>query len=158
MGDPKRRSRKRSSGKQANSKPLKNFTLYLDESFDCEEVKTALSSANIKFRIYSEDFKSGEEDPNILPLAGKRGWAMLTCDTKNRYRGLERKSIFRYRVRQFIFSGNLGGATLAGLLVKVYPKMRTFARENGRPFVAVITKSGDIYLRMDHRGNVSGEK
>jgi hypothetical protein len=153
MGDPKRKSRKRSPGKQVKKKPLKNFTLYLDESFNCEEVKAALLAAKVKFRVYSEDFKGGEEDPNILSLVGKRGWAMLTCDSKNRYRGLEHKSILRHRVRQFIFSGNLGAATLAVLLVSVYPKMRTFAREHERPFVAVITKAGDIYLRMDHRGN-----
>jgi hypothetical protein len=149
-------SRKRSSGKQANKKPLKNFTLYLDESFDCAEVKTALSVAKIKFRVYSQDFAAGEDDTNILPLVGKHGWAMLTCDTKNRYRDLERKSILRYRVRLFIFTSNLGGTALAQLLVKVYPEVRKFARENNRPFVSVITKSGDIYLRMDHRGNVSG--
>jgi PIN domain-containing protein len=158
MGDPKGRSRKRSSGKQVKSRPLKNFTLYLDESFNCEEVKVALSRANIKFRVYTEDFKGGAEDPNILPLVGKRGWAMLTCDSKNRYRGVEHESILRFRVRLFVFSGNLGGATLAELLVRVYQKMRTFSREHSRPFVAVTTKSGDIYLRMDHRGNVSGAK
>jgi len=41
---------------------------------------------------------------------------------------------------------------LAKLLVSVYPKMRKFARENGRPFVAVVTKSGDIYPRMNNQG------
>jgi hypothetical protein len=158
MGDPKRRSKKRSSGKQAKSKPLKNFTLYLDESFDCEEVKTALSAAHIKYRVFSESFKRGEEDPNILQLAGTRGWALLTCDSKNRYRELERKSIFRHRVRQFIFTANLGGAALANLLVAAYPEIRKFCRENERPFVAVITKAGNIYLRMDHRGTISGAK
>ena len=154
MGDPKRRSRKRSSGKQA--KPLKNFTLYLDESFDCEEVKAALSANNIKFRVYSKDFSVGEEDPNILPLVGKRRYALLTLDTRNRYRTLERQSILRYGVRQFIFTANLGGTALAQLLVSAYPKMRRFARENGRPFVAVVTKMRDIYLRMDNRGNFCG--
>jgi PIN like domain len=155
MGDPKKRSQKRSSGKQAK-RPLKNFTLYLDESLDCEEVRNVLSSANIKFRCCSEDFKKGEEDSTILHLAGKHGWAMLTHDTKNRYRELERRNILSYRVRQFIFTANLGGHALAQLLVNVYPKMRHFARENGRPFVAVVTKSGDIYLRMDSQGKVSG--
>src|SRR5271169_6156810 len=120
MGDPKRRSRKRSSGKQGK-KPLKNFTLYLDENLNCEEVKAALSAANIKFRVFSQDFRGGEEDSSILPLAGKHGWAMLTCDSRNRYRELERKSILRYRVRLFITPANLGGAALAQLLVNVYP-------------------------------------
>jgi len=119
-------------------------------------VKAALSKATIKFRVYTEDFSGATEDASILPLVGERGWAMLTCDSKNRYRGVERGSILRFRVRLFVFSGNLGGATLADLLVRVYQKMRTFTREHSRPFVAVITKSGDIYLRMDHRGNVSG--
>lgn len=119
-------------------------------------MKDALSAANYKFRVYSQDFKGGEEDPNILPLVGKRGWAMLTCDSKNRYRDLERKLIMRYRVRQFVFAGNLGAATLGNLIVSVYPKMRTFAREHERPFVAGITKSGDIYLRMDHKGHYEG--
>ena len=98
-------------------------------------MKVALSVAKIKFRVYSQDFRPGEDDTNILPLAGRRGWAMLTCDTKNRYRDLERKSILRYGVRLFIFTANLGGAALAQLLVNVYPKMRRFARENGRPVV-----------------------
>lgn len=119
-------------------------------------MKTALLAAHIKFRVYSEDFKDGEEDPNILPLVGQRGYAILTQDSRNRYRELERKSILRYRVRQFIVSGNLGGVTLAKLLVDSYPKIRAFARENDRPFVAVITKSGDIYLRMDSHGKFSG--
>jgi len=121
-------------------------------------VKTTLSAANIKYRVFSESFKRGEEDPNILQLAGKRGWVLLTCDSKNRYRELERKSILRHRVRQFIFTANLGGAALAKLLVDVYPEIRKFCRENERPFVAVITKAGNIYLRMDHHGNVSGAK
>jgi hypothetical protein len=158
MGDPRRRSKKRSSGKLAKNKPLKNFTLYLDENFDCEEVKAALSTANIKFRVYSQDFTGGEEDSNILPLVGKRGWAMLTCDSQNRYRVLERQRILQHRVRQFIISGNLGAATLARLIVSVYPRMRTFARENERPFVAIVTKSGDIKLRMDHKGNFTGAR
>jgi hypothetical protein len=111
-----------------------------------------------QYRVFSESFKRGEEDPNILQLAGKRGWVLLTCDSKNRYRELERKSILRHRVRQFIFTANLGGAALAKLLVDVYPEIRKFCRENERPFVAVITKAGNIYLRMDHHGNVSGAK
>ena len=121
-------------------------------------MKAALSAANIKFRVYSQDFTGGEEDSNILPLVGKRGWAMLTCDSQNRYRLLERKTIQQHRVRQFIFSGNLGAARLAELIVSVYPKMRSFARENERPFVAVITKSGEINLRMDHKGTFAGAR
>jgi hypothetical protein len=118
-------------------------------------VKEALSKANIKFRLYSDHFKKGEDDELILQLCGRHGWAMLTCDRKNRYRELERRTIIRSRVRQFVFSGNLGGEQLARLLVSNYSEMRRFAREHERPFIAVVTKAGNVYLRMDSKGNVS---
>jgi len=153
MGDPRQKSQKRFRGKSA--RPLRNFTLYLDESFDCSEVKEALSKANIKFKLYSDHFPRGQEDEQILQLCGRHGWAMLTCDRKNRYRDLERKVVVRFRVRQFVFSGNLGAEQLAKLLVETYSEMRRFARANERPFIAVVTKIGNIYLRMDKRGNLS---
>jgi len=155
MVDPRQRSKRRSSGKRAKAAlPLKNFTLYLDENFDCHEVKNALVKAGIKHRVYSEFFKRGEEDPKMLPLVGKRGWAMLTCDKRNRHRELERREILQHKVREFVFSGNLGGAPLAALLVRTYPGMRRFSRNNERPFVAVITNAGNIHLRMDKDGNL----
>ena len=153
MADPNRKSQRRFPGKRAKCKPLKNFTLYLDESFNCQEVKSELTEAHIKFKTYSENFSCGAGDDKILELAGKRGWALLTCDRKNRFRELERRAVLRYRVRQFVFSGNLGGLAVARLLVKIYPQMRDFARKNERPFVAVITVNGNIALRMDKSGN-----
>jgi len=153
MVDPRQRSQRRSAGKQARSAPpLKNFTLYLDESFDCAEVKADLTSAKIKFKVYSESFRQGEADSRILEHAGRHGWALLTCDRQNRFREAERRTVVRHKVRLFVFSGNLGGPTLAKLLVSVYPAMREFSRKNERPFVAVITGGGHISLRMDKNG------
>jgi hypothetical protein len=117
-------------------------------------VKDELVKANIKFVVYSQYFKGSTEDQNVLPLVGKRGWAMLTCDRRNRYRELERRAILLHRVRQFVFSGNLGGPALATLLVRIYPQMREFARKNDRPFVAVVTKGGHIELRMEASGHM----
>jgi hypothetical protein len=121
-------------------------------------VKDELVKANIKFVIYSKWFQSSTEDQNVLPLVGKRGWAMLTCDRRNRYRELERKAILLHRVRQFIFSGNLGGPALANVLVRIYSQMRSFARRHERPFVAVVTRSGHIELRMDRDGKTVGSQ
>lgn len=159
MVDPRQRSQRRSAGKRGKSlRPLRNFTLFLDESFDCKEVKDELVKAHIKFVVYSQRFQSSAEDQNVLPLVGKRGWAMLTCDSRNRYRELERKAILLHRVRQFVFSGNLGGPALAILLVRIYPQMRSFARRHERPFVAMVTKSGHIELRMDKNGVIVGSR
>jgi PIN like domain len=150
MGDPRQKSQRRFRGKSA--KPLRSFTLYLDESFDCAEVKEALTKAKIKFKVFSDHFNKGENDQQILRLCGRHGWVLLTCDKRNRYRDLERKVVMQFRVRQFVFGGNSGGIQLAKLLVDVYPEMRRFARESGRPFVASVTRNKDIYLRMDNKG------
>lgn len=160
MGDPKGRSRKRSPGKQGgkSKSPLKNFTLYLDESFDDADVKDALSKVNIKFKTFSDHFKKGEGDAKILELCGRRGWAILTCDRHNRYRELEKRAVLRYGVRQFVFGANLGGPALAKLLVNTYQEMKEFARNNERPFVANVTAVGNVYLRMDKNGNVHGRQ
>jgi len=105
----------------------------------------------IFFGLY---FHKGE-DEQILALCGRRGWAILTCDRKNRYRNLERSVVISTRVRQFVFSGNLGGEGLAKLLVKIYPRVREFTRENERPFIAVVTEIGNVYLRMDSKSKHS---
>jgi len=106
--------------------------------------------------FFSAKFKKGEEDQKILEACGRHGWAMLTCDRRNRYRELERRAVLQNRVRQFVFSANLGGLALANLLVKVYQEMRKFSRQHGRPFVAIVTRVGNIYLRMDKQGNMHG--
>jgi hypothetical protein len=158
MVDPKQKSKKRSSGNSGKQKRslLKNFTLYLDESFDSGEVKEVLAQGSIKYRSYSNDFPKGTADGPILKKAGKRGWVLLTCDSRNRFREAERQAVLLYKVRQFVFSGNLGGITLARLIVKIKNKMRQFCRDHERPFVANITQSGKIQLRMDKDGNTSG--
>jgi hypothetical protein len=159
MVDPKQKFKARSRGRSGKQRPLlKNFTLYLDESFDCGEVKALLDAGSIKYKIYSSRFDKGTDDTHILRLAGQKGWVMLTCDKKNRYRELECKAVHYYRVRQFVFAGNLGGIPLARLLVSIKNKMRQFCRDHERPFVATITQGGSIHLRMDKNGNLHGRE
>ena len=43
-------------------------------------------------------------------------------------------------------------------MILAYQDIKKFARENERPFVAVVIKAGNIYARMNHLGNVNGEK
>jgi hypothetical protein len=121
-------------------------------------VRELLDNASIKYRLYSQDFSSSEDDPPILRLAGEKGWALLTCDRQNRYRDVERRAVLYYKVRQFVFSGNLGGIPMARLLVSVKNEMRQFCRDHERPFVATITEGGKINLRMDKNGNTHGRK
>jgi hypothetical protein len=150
MADPWEKSKRRSIGNSV--RPLKNFTIYLDEGFDCPEVKGALVKAGIKFISHFDRFPSGMEDEAIFARIGRKGWVRLTLDRQNRHRDLERQNILDHKVRQFVFTANLGGVALGKLVVSCYPHIRQFCHRHGKPLVATVTKSGQIVLRMDCTG------
>lgn len=75
---------------------------------------------------------------------------MITADKKQRVRPLERKLIVQFKVREFVFtSGEIGN--VGDLLVKARRKMRNLCSKNEGPFVASISKNGNIAVR-----NLSG--
>jgi hypothetical protein len=149
MGERKRRSKKRSS-----SKPLlKGFTLYLCNCVDYDEVADTLRRNGIRFQRHRDHFASHVPDTELLRKVGRRRWILITADKKQRVRPLERKLILQYNVREFVFtSGEVGN--VGELLVQVRRKMRNLCSNNEGPFVASISKSGNIALR-DLGGSVN---
>ena len=83
----------------------------------------------------------------------------MTVDKRIRYNELERRTVTRHRVREFVFtSGSLSGASMARLLVIAYPEMLRTCEPNSPPFIASITKSGLVHLRFDEFGAVHGRR
>jgi hypothetical protein len=110
MAGKKGKSKKRSYGKEL-SRPLKSFTLYLDESVDFDEVAEALDKVNVRYQRHRDHFgsKIGIRDEALLPYVGRKRWILLTTDQRQRSKHIERLQIFHYKIRQFVFtSGNLG--------------------------------------------------
>lgn len=102
----------------------------------------------MRYHVYSDHFKTGTSDPEILKLAGRKGWVMLTLDRQNRRREVERKAVEVFKVKQFVFAANLGAFKLAQVLVEALPKIRKFCHDNAPPYIAVITTSGQIERRL----------
>jgi hypothetical protein len=64
------------------------------------------------------------------------------------YNLLEKHALEIHSVREFVFtSGNLSGQDMAAALELALNKMRSFCRRNKPPFVASITRTGEVYLR-----------
>ena len=103
---------------------------------------------NARYKVYSDHFGTGTGDYELLKLAGRKGWVMLTLDRQNRRRDIERQAVQQFEVKQFVFSANLGGFRLGQLLVAVLPRIRKFCHENTPPFIATITASGQIERRL----------
>jgi hypothetical protein len=157
MAAKRLKSRKRSSGKKERLR-LKTFVLYLDENLcDCREIIDTLEKTKVKFKRHTDFFPRSTKDPVFLPLLGKKGWTLLTSDSKMSRRGLEMQAIMHYRVRMFVFtSGNLSGAGMARVLKIAHRKMRRFVQKNPPPFIASLTESGAIHLRFDCFGRIHG--
>jgi hypothetical protein len=103
----------------------------------------------VKHERHGNHFSPGTEDTNWLPFVGQKGWLLVTKDKKIRYNELEKAAVLRHRVREFYFSsGNYSGAEMAEMLVVALPEMAKIYRKHGAPFIASITKSGKVNLRL----------
>lgn len=79
---------------------------------------------------------------------GSKGWVLLTTDKRIRYNFLEKRALEEHAVREFVFaSGNLSGQDMAAALELVLPKMHRLSRKIKPPFVAAITRTGEVHLR-----------
>lgn len=104
----------------------------------------------MRFKRHTEHFARGVEDERFLPFIGLRGWTLLTSDQRMGRRGLEREAIRAHQVRMFAFtSNNIGGSKMAEALKEALPKMKRFVQKNEPPFIASITQSGDVLMKLD---------
>ena len=77
---------------------------------------------------------------------------MLTCDKQIRYNLLEKRALERHAVREFAFvSGNLSGREMADALEAALPKMQRMCGRLRPPFVAAITRGGEVHVRWPKR-------
>jgi PIN like domain len=158
MVDPWQKSKKRLSGSSGapSRKRLPNLTFYLDENWDCPDVKDELHRAGIRYRIYKQDVPAnvGTRDEAFLPKVGQRGWVLVTADWHQRYRPREIADLRLYKVRHFALPGNLGASAMAKLLVATKNDIRACCRDNEPPISASVMRQGGVRLLMDAKGNL----
>lgn len=79
---------------------------------------------------------------------GKHNWMVVTRDERIRYRVAEKQAIRRAKVRAFVLAaqGDLRAEMLAEILLKALPKIRRTVKEQKPPFIAKISRSGDLAL------------
>jgi hypothetical protein len=141
MVDPRQRSKKRS-----NSKRLRGFTLYLCHNIDYDAVADVLRQNGIRFKRHRDYFAGSTPDTELLRKVGKQRWILITADQKQRTRTLESELIKHYKIRQFVFTSSEVG-DVGKLLVKARISMRNLCSKNEGPFVASISKSGNVKMR-----------
>ena len=140
-------------GASAPCRCLKILFVYLDENL-CNStlIHAALTKLGVRFERHLSHFSRGTLDENWLPLVGKNGWVLLTADKRIRYNLLEKRALDKNRVREFVFtSGNMSGREMAEALELGIRKMLNICSRIDPPFVASITRNGEVHLRWPKR-------
>ena len=107
-----------------------------------------MTRLGIRFERHLAHFERGTSDETWLPFVGSNGWILLTNDKRIRYNLLEKRALEIHVVREFVFtSGNMSGQDMAAVLEEALNKMRSFCRRTEPPFVASITRAGEVHLR-----------
>jgi hypothetical protein len=103
---------------------------------------------SVRFERHLAHFQPGTPDETWLPKVGGNGWVLLTADKRIRYNFLEKQALKEHAVREFVFaSGNMSGQDMASALELALPKMQRLCRKAVPPFVAAITRTGEVHLR-----------
>lgn len=151
MAARRKKSKKPSAGSahSLSPSPPDDFVLYLDENLcNARAILETLSKLGVPFERHLAHFSPGVPDETWLPWVGANGWILLTSDKRIRYNLLEKHALKIHAVREFVFtSGNMSGQDMAEALALALRKMRNFCHRTKPPFVASITRAGDVYLR-----------
>jgi hypothetical protein len=145
---------KRPSDGSGHSLPQpEDFTIYLDENLcNAKTILEALMKLGIPFERHVVHFPRGTPDETWLPLVGKNGWVLLTTDKRIRYNSLEKRALEKNAVREFVFaSGNMSAQEMAAAVEIALRKMQTICRRFQPPFVAAITRTGEVHMRWPKR-------
>jgi hypothetical protein len=129
---------------------LADLVLFLDENH-CRNRRliAVLEAASVQYVSHLDRFAPGTPDTEWLPEIARAGWCLLTSDVRIRYNQLERKAVQDHKIRMFCFSrNNLSGLDMAYALEKALPQMRYLSQEEPAPFIAAITRAGEVSVRV----------
>jgi predicted nuclease of predicted toxin-antitoxin system len=142
-------SKKRSA---ANSrlKPPKRVVFFLDRSLGKKVIAGALRQAGVQTEVHDDHFPPDARDETWLKAVGARGWVVLTKDRRLRYRTPELAALMASGVPAFVLTaGNVRGDEMAAIFAGALPKILKFMRKHKPPFVAALTRRGQIQIVAD---------
>lgn len=143
---------KKPSDASLNSPP-EPLVFFVDRSLGRKIIPDTLRGAGEQIRVHDELFPQDARDEDWLPEVGRRGWIVLTKDTRIRYRAAEVAALLAARVRAFVLGarGDLQGTEIAAIFVKALPAMKRVLSETDPPFVAHVSRDAKVTV-MKVRG------
>jgi predicted nuclease of predicted toxin-antitoxin system len=141
-------SRKRSAASSRSKRPDPTLPpLFIDRSLGRLTIATALRARGAEVHTHDAHFPQNARDEEWLAEVGRRGWAVITKDTRIRYRQTEITALVAGGVRAFVLTrGDLSGPEMAAILVNSLPHLARFSARHESPFIARIATSGKVQM------------
>jgi len=133
----------------ANSpSPPERQVFFVDGSLGRRIIPEALRRAGEDARVHDDLFPQDATDETWLTEVGRRGWVVITKDTRIRYRAIETAALLSARVRAFVLTarGDLTGAEMAAIFLKALPAIRKLCAKHRPPFIARVSRDGGVAL------------
>lgn len=129
------------------SKQPETPVFFLDRNLGRNKFSNILRTRGLRIEVHDDHFRPDASDPEWLTEVGARQWIVVTVDRRIRYRQLEWLAFKAGMVRAFAFSsGNLRAEEMAEIFLKALPKITRCVEGLRPPFLATITKSGDVHI------------
>jgi len=123
------------------------LTFFVDRSLGARDVPDALRAAGARVEVHDDHFAPDTQDAVWLAQVGARGWVVLTKDSRIRRHPLELQALLAANVAAFMLTAtDVTGADMARILVSVIPKLTALVRSRARPFIATISRQGQVAI------------
>ncbi len=130
----------------STAKPLEGWTLLCEESLG-KKVPAALRENGLSVVVQGESPKipRGINDEELVGLASRENWVLVSKDLETRYRPNERAAIVRAKLRVFqLTRGPWTSEQMIKALLAARARMERLVKKQPPPFIARINKSGEI--------------
>jgi hypothetical protein len=144
MAARKQKSKKRSG---ANSPP-EEIVFFIDRSLGHSQLANSLRALGEVVITHDEKFPSDTPDDVWLKEAGRKGWVVLTHDTRIRYRKMEREALIENNTKAFVLTAKcLRGHEIAEVFVNSIASIKKLVGKYDNSLIATISRSSSVTVK-----------
>lgn len=126
-------------------KPHEEPTFFIDRALGSNRLPEKLRLNGFIIQVHDDHYDEKTTDVEWLKLVGDRNWFVITKDKRIRYRENEKKMVIENNIGMFVFTrGQYTSDEMANILINAKRKIKNFINHNPTPFIASISRSGNI--------------
>ncbi|MEX2119770.1 MAG: hypothetical protein WD847_09260 [Pirellulales bacterium] len=142
----RRRTSRKQSDASSSAKPHEPI-FFLDGCLGRFAVRSRLLDAGVRVEVLYDHFPADTPDKIWLRHVGGKGWTVLTKDRHIRANQVEIAALLESGVACFnLTAADMTGPEMGTAFVTALPAIRQFLKRFPAPFVAGVTRSGNVSM------------